>query len=111
MRAIRPLQGLRTIEPVFILQRAASGRIEVAMQGREYLIVRLVIGRVERLGREGLSISSKVTCMVTFRNPDRVNKLSFHCFPPLRLTLYHKIMGKFGDRSNQSSTRSVLQGT
>ena len=53
MRAIRPLQGLRTIEPVFILQRAASGRIEVAMQGRAYLIVRLVIGRGGEVGKRG----------------------------------------------------------
>jgi hypothetical protein len=59
MRAIRPLQGLRTIEPVFILQRAASGRIEVAMQGRAYLIVRLVIGRVERLGREDYPLAPR----------------------------------------------------
>jgi hypothetical protein len=42
MRAIRPLQGLWTIEPVLILQKAASGRIEGAMQGWAYLIVRFV---------------------------------------------------------------------
>jgi hypothetical protein len=52
MRAIRPLQGLRAIEPVLILQKAASGRIEGAMQDRAYLIVRLVICRGGEVGKK-----------------------------------------------------------
>jgi hypothetical protein len=51
MRAIRPLQGLRTIEPVLILQKAASGRIEGAMQGWAYLIVRFVICHGGEVGK------------------------------------------------------------
>lgn len=51
MRAIRPLQGLWTIEPVLILQKAASGRIEGAMQGWAYLIVRFVICHGGEVGK------------------------------------------------------------